>query len=238
MTNDLQTRTPDEHNEIWLHRYIHNEGNLRSRVNVGLAALSDALKIYNSAVGAAYFPTAPEIPSELLSGAKVFGNRRDLLKSLPVSGGFTLEIGVMTGAFSREIIDHIQPSKHVMADLGFLILDREMFKTEFEADKIVLLQGNSKNSLNRIPDQSLDFAYVDGGHNSEDVLADIEHVKRIMKPGGYVQFNDYECWSINEGVPYGVEYHVNKFICDLRLQVVGICLMGSGGRDIAVRMPS
>jgi len=58
-----------------------------------------------------------------------------------------------------------------------------------------LVKGNTNETLSdfaenyKTPD--IDFAYIDGGHAVETIRSDWENVKKLMKPGGIVIFDDY-----------------------------------------------
>ena len=68
--------------------------------------------------------------------------------------------------------------------------------------------GNSKDTLpaflERHGEQSVDFAFIDGGHSVDTIRSDWEHVKKIIKPGGVVVFDDYyEGMPVSELEKYG-----------------------------------
>lgn len=70
------------------------------------------------------------------------------------------------------------------------VSNRLMGKIHFE-----LFKGNSKETLplflSEFGQNSVDFAYIDGGHSVETIQSDWDHVKEIIKPDGMVIFDDY-----------------------------------------------
>ena len=64
------------------------------------------------------------------------------------------------------------------------------------AAKLTLLQERSEAALPRLLAQggagSFDLAYVDGSHLRADVLLDGVLAWRLLKPGGFLVFDDYE----------------------------------------------
>ncbi len=58
-----------------------------------------------------------------------------------------------------------------------------------------LFKGNSKETLSLFLDEfgenSVDFAYIDGGHSVETIQSDWDCVSKAVKPGGLVIFDDY-----------------------------------------------
>jgi hypothetical protein len=48
-----------------------------------------------------------------------------------------------------------------------------MKKTEFASAKRVVLRGRTKEVIDDIPDNSLDFAYIDGDHTLRGITVDL-----------------------------------------------------------------
>ena len=61
-----------------------------------------------------------------------------------------------------------------------------------------LIKGNTRDTLPKFAKRKIgiDFAFIDGGHSVETIRSDWENVKRLMRPGGTVVFDDYY-----EGMP-------------------------------------
>ena len=60
------------------------------------------------------------------------------------------------------------------------------------ADKIVKLRGRSQQVLPFLPEESIDFVYIDGSHLIMDVLQDAALCWQLLRPGGVLVFDDYE----------------------------------------------
>jgi hypothetical protein len=60
------------------------------------------------------------------------------------------------------------------------------------ADKIVKLRGRSQQVLPFLPEESVDFVYVDGSHMILDVLQDAAMCWRLLRRRGVLVFDDYE----------------------------------------------
>ena len=71
------------------------------------------------------------------------------------------------------------------------IFQEAMAATAFAAEKICVLRGTTKDMIHKIPDQSLDFAYVDGDHTLRGITIDLARVLPKMKPGGLIGGDDF-----------------------------------------------
>lgn len=67
-----------------------------------------------------------------------------------------------------------------------------MDATSFAADKRCVLRGTTKDVLDNIPDQSLDFAYLDGDHTLRGMTIDLIKILPKMKPGAIIGGDDFE----------------------------------------------
>lgn len=58
-----------------------------------------------------------------------------------------------------------------------------------------LVKGNTRSTLNRYARDHatpfVDFAFIDGGHSLTTITSDWKHIRKLMKPGGVVVFDDY-----------------------------------------------
>jgi predicted O-methyltransferase YrrM len=61
-------------------------------------------------------------------------------------------------------------------------------------EKLDLLVGNSQQIL-RTYTTPVDLAYVDGDHHAFAVLEDAIHAFRVLKPGGFLIFDDYQWYG-------------------------------------------
>ena len=69
---------------------------------------------------------------------------------------------------------------------------REMdAKTAFAAHKRIILRGRTKEVVGEIPDQSLDFAYIDGDHTLRGITIDLIKMWPKIRPGGFIGGDDF-----------------------------------------------
>lgn len=138
--------------------------------------------------------------------------RRFLLRELP-KGAVGCEIGAWKGEFSSLMLSIAAPSRLYLIDpwlyqpsLGYEIYGGAIAKSQEDMDGICQavrekFAGDSRVTIIRkkcgdvcgtdIPDGSLDWAYVDGIHEYEPVLADLCFAARKCKPDGIICGDDY-----------------------------------------------
>ncbi|BCJ33866.1 hypothetical protein Athai_13690 [Actinocatenispora thailandica] len=61
-----------------------------------------------------------------------------------------------------------------------------------QAHRVVKLRGPSQQVLQFLDPQTFDLIYVDGSHAGLDVVQDAALAWKLLKPGGFVVFDDYE----------------------------------------------
>ncbi len=59
-------------------------------------------------------------------------------------------------------------------------------------DKIVWIYKTSEEACKDVPDNSLDFVYIDGNHQYESVIEDINFWESKVKDGGLIAGHDYQ----------------------------------------------
>lgn len=146
------------------------------------------------------------------------------------------EIGVWKGGFSVEILNVVKPRKLHLIDpwayqeghefsralYGGIQGDNQqrmdaVYRSVVERvgwwithEIVDINRGKSKDVLAQLPDEYLDWAYVDGDHRYEGVLEDLELVHRKLKPGGIAAGDDYT--NVNAWWKDGVPKAVNEVI--------------------------
>lgn len=141
------------------------------------------------------------------------------------------EIGVRYGDFSEILLGTFQPRNLLLVDI--VIADIRPVVT---ANPLVqVLHGPAELVMQDIPDNSLDYLYIDGDHSYDGVLQDINIAHRVVKPGGIVQINDYTTFCA-DGTPYGVLEVTNSYIENYHPEILGLSLERSGYHDIALRI--
>ena len=100
-----------------------------------------------------------------------------------------LEIGVWKGSYAKTILERCEfVKRYYMVDPWANLPDwnkpfnvsteafegvykEAMDSTEFASSKRVVLRGRTKEVLDAVPDQSLDFAYIDGDHTLRGITS-------------------------------------------------------------------
>ena len=70
--------------------------------------------------------------------------------------------------------------------------------------RVQILKMTSMDAINQIPDNSLDFVYIDGCHEFDYVMRDVIEWARKVKPGGIVSGHDYYRFK-NAGVVEAID---------------------------------
>jgi hypothetical protein len=142
------------------------------------------------------------------------GARLRALRELP-RNGVGMEIGVHLGDFSHLIIHIAKPRKLLLVDPWKAFEDdgyanswygkstsqaamdarfdgvRQRYSKLIQSGRVEVLRQFSIDALNGVPDESLDFVYVDGDHTYEGVKADLEAAVPKLKAGGVLCGDDY-----------------------------------------------
>lgn len=130
--------------------------------------------------------------------------RVDIYKIMASAGGFTqgAEIGVKAGHNAKNMFEEI-PGLHLICIDPWGAYNRtSQFKNEryFERCKKRLfgcnatyLKMTSAEAINEIPDDSLDFVYIDGLHTFPYVMMDIIQWSKKVRAGGIVSGHDFFC---------------------------------------------
>jgi predicted O-methyltransferase YrrM len=82
--------------------------------------------------------------------------------------------------------------------------------TNIFADKVRLIQGDSKVVVRRLVDK-FDIIYVDGSHTAYDTLRDAILSWDLLKVGGIMMFDDYE-WGKGANEIYTPKLGINSFL--------------------------
>ena len=134
--------------------------------------------------------------------------REEMLSRIP-KFSVCAEVGVFNGAFSQCIIDIINPRSLFLVDIfaGQMISgDKngenvqqinlyqsyfDLFRKYLNNPSISLYRGPSGHFLNLLPDDYLDFIYIDGDHSYKGVKIDIELARKKVRSGGFICGHDY-----------------------------------------------
>lgn len=78
--------------------------------------------------------------------------------------------------------------------------------------------------------------YLDAGHDYDSVSKDIAVLRKKVKNGGIIAFNDYTFFSLYENIEYGVYRAVNELLAEGNCEVIAYCLQANKMDDIIVRI--
>ena len=122
---------------------------------------------------------------------------------------YMAEIGVYRGEFAKEVLKEcdsikryhmIDPWRHLgdwnkpanIDDKRFeQFLSETKSNTEFAAEKRTILRGKTAEVVDKIPDASLDFAYIDGDHTLRGITIDLFRIYPKVKIGGWIGGDDF-----------------------------------------------
>lgn len=134
-------------------------------------------------------------------------NRRELL-------GSAAEVGVYRGAFSKRFLDIWKGNTlHMIDRWNFSPGQKGMHGTKADLDHVqglvkphwgryTIWQLRSLSAAKMVTDDTLDFVYIDAGHDYENVLADLRAWWPKLRRGGIFAGHDYRH---NCGVPKALE---------------------------------
>jgi len=113
------------------------------------------------------------------------------------------EIGVAEGNYSKVLFDNIPGLKLYGVDIwnnypGYEELDNpEKLYTDAQERlkpyNCTLIRKYSMDAVKDFADSSLDFVFIDGGHDFKNVACDICEWAKKVKPGGIIFGHDYKC---------------------------------------------
>jgi predicted O-methyltransferase YrrM len=70
-------------------------------------------------------------------------------------------------------------------------------------ENLQLIWGKSQDVLPTLDFESFDLIIVDGSHKTDAVYADAIEARRLIKPGGWIVFDDIRHWSSRARKDYG-----------------------------------
>lgn len=193
-------------------------------------------------------------PPNLLKNARIFADRYEVLKELP-RGGTAVEVGVAYGDFTRPILEIMQPDIFIAID-NFSISPQDepwgrqllknsrsnhydyycgQFRDRIGEGRMFVRKGLSWEMIAALPDNSVDYMYVDADHSYDSVFKEIQALKTKMKPNGIVQFNDYTYFNSDAMEAYGVPGAVHEFMLEENYEMLYLCLHPQGFYDVVLR---
>lgn len=130
------------------------------------------------------------------------------------------EIGVYDGRYS-EILCQTIPNLELLAVdsySGRHKITIDTARARLEPFKATLVTKSSMEVVKDIPDESLDFVFIDADHTYEYVRDDIREWSNKVRPGGIVSGHDYYVTRLgNRGVVDAVDEYVKERGYELKL---------------------
>lgn len=120
-----------------------------------------------------------------------------------------LELGVFRGAFAEQLLRRCESiARYYMLDPWRHLDDwnkpanveqpkfddiyaEAIARTDFAREKRIILRGTTTQTIDRIPDQGLDIAYIDGDHTLRGIAIDLISTYPKIRPGGILGGDDY-----------------------------------------------
>jgi hypothetical protein len=198
---------------------------------------------------------ARALPQHLLANCQVLAERSMILPLLRKRSA-VCEIGVALGDFSARILEQCDVTKFYAIDFfrleatpdmwhgrigevlsGMTHLDwyRTRFASHVAAGVLEVLKGDSSAMLGVLPDQAVDFFYIDANHSYEHVKRELSVIKSKIAPGGWIMLDDYTLWDIATGTPYGVVQATNEFMISEGWEMIYFVLHGGMYCNVVIR---
>ena len=151
---------------------------------------------------------------------------------------YGVEVGTDHGKYAQQLCEGIPHLELVCIDPWVAYKEGEEVHDQTEVDaiyteaknrlepyKALIIKTTSMNALDQFEDDSLDFVFIDGNHEYEHVLEDIEGWYEKVKPGGIVCGHDYKVDPVNN---YGVIQAVNEYVKDNH--IAPLFILHAGGK--------
>jgi hypothetical protein len=102
-----------------------------------------------------------------------------------------------------DAIDTFEGSKEHGVVVGLYEEAYNNLKPLIDANVVNLIKAHSQDVVSKYEDESLDFCFIDGSHEYEDVKKDIQAYLKKVKKGGILAGHDYD--SLWDGVIKAVD---------------------------------
>ena len=179
------------------------------------------------------------------SAAVRYPTRVDMVRDLVRPGAVGCEIGVHEGNFS-EVLRSLLPSRLYLVDVfqgltGSGDVDGNNFRevdlpTRYlqlvqhyaGVSNVVLVRDLSHLFLASLPDEHLDFIYIDGDHSYAGVLRDLAAAYPKVKRGGLIMGHDYGINWDKATIDWGheVDKALEVFLSETGLRLAAVAMDG------------
>jgi predicted O-methyltransferase YrrM len=210
-----------------LRRHLHHGGSMHNH----------NYQQFKSFVGEEVFLLPKWLPQDYLSHCVLLSDRTELIRRLPRQA-IVAEVGTDFGNFAKQISEIAEPREFHIFDLKFSRFDQTFFEPAISSGRIILHQGDSATEMSTLPEALFDWIYIDGDHTYEGVSRDIREAKRLIKPDGFLVFDDYMVYSPLECTQYGVMRAVNDLCLNEDFEIVMFALSVLDYHNVALRRRS
>jgi hypothetical protein len=158
-----------------------------------------------------------------------YENRIEMLKSLP-KNLIIAELGVLSGDFSKQILDICEPSELVLIDTwsgkigsgdengnNFTLYDGDLLFNQVTSNfsnnsNVKIIKGKTEKLLD-FNNSYFDLIYIDADHSYNGVKKDLMNSYLKIKNGGYITGHDYSINKLktNNNYDFGVKRAVTEF---------------------------
>ncbi len=154
--------------------------------------------------------------------AQKFTNRIELIKYFAELGfNKGAEVGVFTGYFSEVMFQNIPALELICCDIwgeGKYKRAEDECLARLKPYNAKIIKEYSVEAAKQVPDNSLDFVYIDGAHDYDNVKADIAAWAPKVRVGGIIAGDDfYDFPSGRGGVMEAVTEFASHHHYDLKL---------------------
>lgn len=164
---------------------------------------------------------------------------------MPIEGEVA-EIGVADGQFSEKILHINKPIRLHLIDAWNMVNNsaygnggeqrvRTIFSSKISDGTVKIHRGLSWEMLEKLPNQSLDWLYIDAAHDFSSVKKDLQVAKKKVKKGGFIAGHDYTRWG-RFGQRFGVLEAVNEFILMHSYELAFITLESNYNWSYAIKV--
>ena len=107
--------------------------------------------------------------------------------------GFTkgAEVGVADGRYSEILCQKIKGLELIAVDPFYREGHEERARQRLAPFNAHIIKKTSMEAFSEVPDESLDFVFIDGNHKFDYVIEDVVNWARKVKKGGIVSGHDY-----------------------------------------------
>lgn len=164
--------------------------------------------------------------------------------------GTGVELGVFEGEFAEQILSTWKGERLILVDAwrhlpayldSWNLPDEMMFKNYKKTvrrmarfgDRVQIVRASGRDAAHHIPDESLDFVYIDANHAYSAVISDLYDWYPKVRPGGILSGHDYfdaradaelepmrwdaATYHKDELTSYGVKSAVDEFVGNLKV---------------------